>query len=164
MVNEFDKDYLSDITKDIDWDKIPPKISRLVNSPTLYLFLVVNSMEKLLRENLAGSDLTNTQFRLLMSLIILSNNGDTVTQNDLTNFLKTDKTMVSEVLRTLEKKGYIVRKSHPRDGRAKSLAVTDTGMDIIDKAINRTVRFNDTFFSPLGEEKDEFIRLLKKLL
>lgn len=164
MDNKFDKKSLSDIAMTIDWDSISPSVSKMANSPTNYLCMAVSSMERRLREYLAGFDLTHTQLTVLMSLMILTKNGNTVTQRDMAIFLNMDKTMVSEVLRTLERKGYIVRKNHPNDNRAKSLIVTDKGLDITDVAANRAVEFNDNFFSALGDEKGDFVRMLKKLI
>jgi DNA-binding MarR family transcriptional regulator len=71
--------------------------------------------------------------------------------------------MVSEVLRTLEKKGYILREDHPTDKRAKSLAVTQKGIEIIDAAVKEAVIFDREFFSVIGEDREAFIRILKKL-
>ncbi len=164
MEIELDKDSLSRIAKEIDWGAVPPELSKLTLSPSFYLMQLVHKWEKNIREKLVGFDLTNTQFNLLASLIILTNDGKVITQMDLANFLKADKMMVSEVLRTLERKGFIIRENHPNDRRAKSLIVTDKGIGIFEVALKHAVEYDDQFFSILGDDKDEFIRMLKKFL
>lgn len=152
------------IGSDADWESISPKLHMLTSSPYFYLLQVVHKWQRSSRENFAEIDLTSTQFTLLTILVVLTKDGKVVTQTDLANFLKADKMMVSDVLRTLETKGYIVRKNHPTDRRAKSLIMTEKGITINEFAMKFAIQFNEQFFSPLGDEKEELIRLLKKLL
>ena len=87
-----------------------------------------------------------------------------MTQMDLAKYLKLDKMMVSEVLRTLEKKGYILRVNNPNDKRAKSLIVTDKGVKLNEMALEKALAIDRQFFAVLGDDKDEFVRMLKKFL
>ena len=161
---ELDKERLFNITKEIDREAVSPELVKLTTSPSFYLKQVFHVWEKYLQENLNYFDLTKTQFSLLSSLVALTKDGRVVTQMDLANYLKADKMMVSEVLRALEWKGFIFREDHPDDRRAKSIAVTKKGIDIFEIAIREFVRFDEEFFSVLGDDKDEFIRILKKFL
>jgi DNA-binding MarR family transcriptional regulator len=72
--------------------------------------------------------------------------------------------MVSDVLRTLERKGYVIRVNNPKDKRAKSLLVTEKGLKTAEKALEEALTIDDRFFSTLGDDREEFIRILKKLL
>ena len=164
MDSDLDKECLSSLVKDIDWEAVYPAIGKMTDSSSYYLMQVVHGLEKTIRRELVDFDLTLTQFTLLTSLMILTKNGSAVTQMDLANSLKADKMMVSEVLRTLEKKEYVTRENHPTDRRAKSLTVTEKGLTTIEVAIKQAINLDEEFFSPLGEEKGDFIRLLKKLL
>lgn len=155
---------LFDIAKDIDIEVVFPEISKLSTSPGFYLKYIIHLWKKSVRENLVDFDLTDTQFELLASLIILTKKKEIITQTDLTNNYQADKTVVSEVLRILERKGYIIREKHPKDKRAKSLVVTDNGLEIFMRAAKQAVKIDDQFFSVLGDDKDEFIRMLKKFL
>ncbi len=164
MEYEADKECWSDIAKEIDWGSAYPAVHKLTESPTYYLKQVVHLMQKTMRESLVDFDLTNTQFTLLMGLTVLTQKSKCVTQMDLANFLKLDKMMVSEVLRTLEKKGYILRVNNPNDKRAKSLIVTDKGVKLNEMALEKALAIDAQFFSVLGDDKDEFVRMLKKFL
>ena len=164
MEYEADKECWQDIAEGIDWKSIYPAVNKLTESPTYYLKQVMHLMQKTMRESLVDFDLTNTQFTLLMGLTVLTQKSKCVTQMDLANYLKLDKMMVSEVLRTLEKKGYILRVDNPNDKRAKSLIVTDKGVKLNGMALEKAVAIDERFFAVLGDDKDEFVRMLKKFL
>lgn len=156
------------LTPPPDWERdfqsISPEIALLTGSPSYFLMKVLHTWQKKIRERLIDFDLTNTQFTMLTSLLILNRGRKPVIQADLAGFLSADKMMVSEVLRTLEKKGYIIRQDHPTDKRAKSLAVTEKGIEIIDVAAKEAVMFDREFFSVIGEDREALIRILKKLM
>jgi DNA-binding MarR family transcriptional regulator len=158
-----DEETISFNPRDIDWESFSPSVRKLTNSPSFYMGMVLHMWEKGLQGILADFDLTNTQFKLLASLMVLTKDQQIITQMDIAKLLNSDKMMVSEVLRTLEKKGYILRVSHPNDRRAKSLTVTEKGLEVVESAVQRAARFDETFFLPLGDERENFFRMLKKL-
>ena len=164
MDRELDKASLYRLVGEINRDTLNPAFLRLLESPTFYFKQVLHQMQKQIRETLVDFDLTETQFTLLMGLIVLTKDGRRATQMDLANFMKLDKMMVSEVLRTLEKKGYVNRVSNPEDKRAKSLIVTEKGIKINEMALERTVEIDEQFFSALGDDREELVRILKKLI
>ena len=161
---EIDEECLSKIAGGIDWNSVSPVIRELAVGPSYQLLRVVHRLEKTLRKGLIDFDLTNTQFSMLTSLMMLTKSGKIVTQMDLANYLDADKMMVSEVLRTLEKKGHITRERHPVDRRAKSIVVTEKGLTTIDVALKKALILEEEFYSVLGDEKDDLIKLLKKLI
>ena len=55
------------------------------------------------------------------------------TLNELASELYLDKSTASRVVATLERKGYVTRASHPEDGRAIVLTVTQSGRKLYDK-------------------------------
>jgi DNA-binding MarR family transcriptional regulator len=163
MDKGLDHESLSRAAREIDWESFSPAVQKLIDSPSFHLNMVMHMWEKSLHEIVGDFDLTNTQFKMLVSLMVLTKDERIITQMDIAHLLEADKMMVSEVLRTLEKKGYVIRVSHPSDKRAKSLIVTKKGLEIVERAVQLAAEFDDKFFSPLGDEKDDFIRLLKKL-
>jgi DNA-binding MarR family transcriptional regulator len=147
----------------IDWDSFSPSIQKLIDSPSFHLQVVVNKWEKGVQDLLADFDLTNTQFKILASLMILTRDQRIITQMDVANLTGADKMMVSEVIRKLEKKEYLIRANHPTDRRAKSLIVTQKGLDAVETAVQRAAKFDETFFSGLGDDLGSFTGMLKKL-
>jgi len=165
MIDEdIGSDSLYCITRDFDWETFFPSAHRLMESPSFFLLQVLAKQQKNMKDNLADFDLTNTQFKLLMGLVVLSKGGKSFTQTGLAKFLKLDKMVVSDVLRTLERKGYVIRVDNQKDRRAKSLLVTEKGLKTAEKALEEALAIDEAFFSVLGDDREEFIRILKKFI
>lgn len=64
--------------------------------------------------------------------------------------------MVPKVLRTLEDKTFITRHEHPTDTRAKTIKITATREQILQKAIIRVETADLEFFSDLGADLTPF--------
>lgn len=79
------------------------------------------------------------------------------TQVDVANNIGADKMMVSNVLRTLEKKGYITRNPTPYDSHAKLISLTSIIEDTIKKSLKIVENTDDKFFEKLGI-KEQFFR------
>ena len=92
-------------------------------------------------------DLTQTQLVLLAALGWLSRTSDAVTQVDIATQSNADRMMVSKVLRTLEDKGFIHRKEHPTDTRAKTITLTDSGAVVLQQALREIEQADVAFFS-----------------
>ena len=159
---EIDEKLIHQATKGIDWKSFFPEIGKMMVSPSFYLMQAQRLHERKLRDLLIDFDLTETQFYLLISLMVLTKKGEVVTQMNLADFFDADKMLVSKVLRTLEKKKMVIRKKHPVDSRAKSLIVTKKGLEAIDNVLALVAKLDEEFFSAI-DNKDEFIEQLKKL-
>ena len=159
MEIDFDQEGVSRIA---EWKSVYPEMGKLSASPIFHMMRATHSYKKSTRRLLVDFDITQTQLMLLGSLLIYTREGKVATQIDLADYLEADKMMVSKVLRTLEKKGLIIRENHPQDGRAKSLVVTEKGLKIIEATLKVVTKFNEEFFSVL-DNQDEFVRQLKKL-
>jgi len=125
--------------------------------------MVSQKWERAVDRVLDGFDTTCTQVELLSCLEELSREGNPVTQKDIAEFLDRDKNTVSEVMRLLEKKGYITRTVSETDLRAKYICLTDKGYDLLGKSVREMVRMNECFF-PERDENDELKKLLIKYL
>lgn len=136
---------------------------KLQESPSFYMKQVMQKYEKVMLNIHVNFNLTTTQIELLAALAVLINEKTLVNQNDVANFVHRDKNTVSEVLRTLEKKEYIARFPDPSDKRAKSIVITEKGLNIIENAVNDVLVIDNQFFSVESDRK-ELIELLKKYL
>jgi DNA-binding MarR family transcriptional regulator len=101
-------------------------------------------------------DLTQTQFVLLAALGWLSKKNKSVTQVDIANQSNSDRMMVSKVLRTLEDKGFITRKGHETDTRAKTIRLTNKGELLLQKAIIEIENADLDFFASLDTKLSQF--------
>ena len=109
-------------------------------------------------------DLTQTQFVLLAALGWLSKKKKSVTQVDIANQSNADRMMVSKVLRTLEEKGFIQRREHETDTRAKTIILTTSGALILQKALIEIEHADLDFFSALGNRLSLFNKNMVQLI
>lgn len=120
--------------------------------------------QRKLKSILDPYNLTHTQMVLLGALGWLSNKQEHVTQVDIANQGNADRMMVSKVLRTLENKGFILRREHPTDTRAKVIELTESGAEVLQKAMTAVENADLSFFSTLGENLSSFNKQMHTLL
>ena len=134
------------------------------DSPGFSLWQVSSMWQRQINAGLKPFDLTHAQFVLLASMTWLAGGEKPLTQIDLASHAKMDVMMTSNVLRTLEEKGLILRKPHPTDTRAKSIAVTAKGLKLAEKAVPAVESIDRKFFSQLGADTRRFNELLLMLI
>lgn len=132
------------------------------DSPGLLLWRVTNRWQAAQRAALEPFGLTHVQFVLLASLTWLASDQP-VTQRDLAAHAATDPMMTSQVLRTLESKGLVSRAPHPHDRRARSLTVTERGLELANAAVAAVEACDRAFFRPISHCSDGFVESLRKL-
>ena len=64
----------------------------------------------------------------------------------------------------MQSKDLITREEHKTDTRAKVVAITDKGAELIAQAVAKVEAFDDEFFSILATEQPSFNAQLHKLL
>lgn len=90
--------------------------------------------------------------------------NEKISQNELSQFLKKDKTTVSRTLDVIEKKGYIVRKYTNEDKRIKFITLTSFGKEALDKTEKIVTSFRKKTLNNFSkEELDAFFDFLEKL-
>ncbi len=72
--------------------------------------------------------------------------------------------MVSKVLRTLEGKGFITRREHETDTRAKTIRLTPDGELVLQKAIVEIENADLDFFAALGARLSSFNKNMAQLI
>ena len=134
------------------------------DSPGYLLGQLTMLWQRRLKKVLDPLDLTQTQFVLLAALGWLSKKSSSVTQVDIANQSNADRMMVSKVLRTLEEKGFITRQEHETDTRAKTIRLTNTGENVLQKAIIEVENADLDFFSTLDENLPLFNSSMAKII
>ncbi len=107
--------------------------------------------------------LTHTQFAILSALAWLLRSSKSVTQKEIADGSKTDRMMVSKILRTLQNKGLIERKEHETDTRAKCVFLTNKGVEILQKAFEIKNKSNEQFFENVTD-KQTFAKELQQII
>ncbi len=100
----------------------------------------------------------------LMILKVLACDNKEYTAGDLAKVLNVSTARIATAINSLESKGYVVRNRPAHDGRKVIIAITDTGVQALQKyssAVNVTMQ--DLFGRLTDEELKTFILLCKKL-
>lgn len=146
--------------KKAEWKKIS-RFKGPEQSPGFLLWQVSTDWRRRVEAALAALNLTHPQFVILASVGWLTREGSRVTQVELARHCKTDITMTSQILRTLEKKGYIERFQLEGNDRSKFPRLTEKGADLVKKAI-RTVESVDLAF--FGNHPEKCVDVLRELV
>lgn len=132
------------------------------DSPGLALWRVTNAWQRAIRAALEPFDLTHVQF-VLLAVLTAMDRSVPVTQRELAERAATDVMMTSQVLRALERKNLIRRHPHPTDGRARTLAPTPEGIEVVNRANAAVEAADRSYFAPLGDSVAELTRFLGTL-
>ena len=131
-------------------------------SPGLLLWHVTLAWQRQVGAALSPFGLTHVQFVLLAVTWWANTHDDSLpTQAEAAALAGADVKMTSQVLRTLEGKGLLVRNVDPADTRARRLQVTDTGAELAPRAVAAVEEVDRAFFAPVHE--GEAMRLLRAL-
>lgn len=119
-------------------------------STGLLLWKTHNYWQREIRKCLKPFDLTHTQFVILANTQWLLLQGEEVKQISIAKQAEVDIMMTSNIIRTLEKKGYLTRKAHQTNTRAKLVSVTPKGFEILKKALHEVENFDEKFFGRIS--------------
>jgi DNA-binding MarR family transcriptional regulator len=130
-------------------------VEKAEESSGFLLWQVTNLWQREIKKALEEFGLTHSQYVLLASIHWLTLHNQEVTQIVLSNHTKIDPMTTSTVLRTLQKKGFLHRKEHLTDTRAKTVGLTKEGIKIIKMSVVAVEKFDKDFFSLLGNKTTE---------
>ncbi|MBS0624861.1 MAG: MarR family transcriptional regulator [Verrucomicrobia bacterium] len=128
-----------------DWKNIT-QFEGPEQSPGFLLWQVSSQWRRLIEAALLKVGLTHPQFVLLANLGWLTREGKWVSQAELARQCKTDMAMTSQVLRSLERKGYLQREKQAGNERSKFPRVTPQGAELIEQAIPLVEAVDRNFF------------------
>jgi DNA-binding MarR family transcriptional regulator len=133
-------------------EKVQFPIKRPEQSLGFLFWQTTNMWQRHATAALAEVDLTHVQFVLLANIAWLERDGELVSQVELARQAKTDVMMTSKVVRTLERKGLIVRAAHRDDPRANALSLTQPGAAVLERAFTIMGQVDREFFAG-GDEQ-----------
>lgn len=108
--------------------------------------------------------ITHPQFIVLATLAYQSQFNEEITQVLLAGKTNIDVMTISQILENLEKKEYITRAVSARDSRAKSITLTQSGFDIVNKTVPLVEQIDKQFFAVLGNDQQVLNKILSTLL
>ena len=128
----------------IDWKKLS-EFEGPEQSPGFRLWKLSTLWRRQAEAALLKVGLTHPQFVLLAVTGWLTREGTQIKQVDLAKRCGTDINMTSQVLRTLERKGYLKRVQ--ADGRSKYLQLTEEGKKMVLAALPLVEEVDKEFFA-----------------
>src|SRR5215475_14405317 len=103
---------------------------------------------------------TADQFVLLATLA----RGDALTQRELAARMPSDPSTVRAMLVLLEERGLVSRNSHPTDGRARTVALTESGLRKFRQVFKAGQAIRDQMVSSLtAAETRSLVKLLRRV-
>lgn len=133
-------------------------------SPGFLLWQVSTQWRRQIEIALITLGLTHPQFVLLASVGWLTRDNTDVTQVEIARHCSTDINMTSQVLRSLEKKGYIKRYQRKGNERSKFPRLTEKGAQLVEQAIPLVEEIDRKFFKKLKQDTKKCVEILQKLL
>jgi MarR family transcriptional regulator, organic hydroperoxide resistance regulator len=123
-----------------------------------------NKINQKIAKKLLKWKVTPLQFRVLSVVAKLNSEQEIVTQINITNYLRTDQTMISKVVRDLELKQYLVREVGRTDTRAKVITITELGLSLV-KSQQKIIQEMDNQIDMDGIESDSKLgKMLNKII
>lgn len=109
----------------------------------------------------AAENVTPIQFGLL-SVVLNEPGCDQIT---LAEKLGIDRTNIADVIRRLERRGWVKRTANPNDRRMRSVTLTDRGRMFVTRTHPKMQRAQERLLSPLSErDRRRFVDLLQHLV
>ncbi|MCC0819987.1 multidrug efflux transporter transcriptional repressor MepR [Staphylococcus aureus] len=129
-----------------------------------YLFrMISHEMKQKADQKLEQFDITNEQGHTLGYLYAHQQDG--LTQNDIAKALQRTGPTVSNLLRNLERKKLIYRYVDAQDTRRKNIALTTSGIKLVEAFTSIFDEMEQTLVSQLSEEENEQMKAnLTKML
>ncbi|WP_342553387.1 MarR family transcriptional regulator [Paenibacillus sp. FSL R7-0652] len=146
------------------------KSSRYTNpqdSPGYLLWQVTTMWQKEVRRVLEPLNLTQPQFILLHTCLWLNERdveGKGVTQVQIAQFANVDVNVTSQVLRALEKRGYITRARHQTDTRANIITTTPEGTKLAIEGMNLVEESDKNFFELLADRREGYMEIMQEFI
>ena len=110
-------------------------------------------------------DISHMQYAVLASIYwLVLHSEKEVTQTRLAQHTKIASMTISQMFKVLEARGFIYRKTHSTDVRAKAVDLTPEGKELMHKAAITILNVDSKFFQVLGKNTPRFNRYLVDLL
>lgn len=106
-------------------------------------------------------DITPVQFGVISVLY----DGDSMDQRTLAKKIGADRNTTADVIRRLNRRGYLTHTVNDNDRRAKLAQITEAGKRVVEQVYPLMWKAQERFVDPLTEEEaQQFQHLLQKIL
>jgi DNA-binding MarR family transcriptional regulator len=153
----------------MEQEKSPFEIVNLVNlkEDTGFLLWQVSKLWEQAHERVLKKyyNLSHSHYAVLASIHWLSlHSKKEISQIVLAEHTKIDPMTISQLLKVMEAKGYIMRQTHSTDVRAKCIHLTQHGKDLMNESVITIAKLNANFFKILGKNLPRFNQFMNEVL
>lgn len=134
-------------------DSFPFKHEKTDDSPGFLLWKITSLWQRKLALILGEFKITQTQYAILASLLWFQRHNTPTTQAHLVEHTKIDKMTLSKAVRKLQTNGLVAREASPTDHRAIHVGFTESGYQVILKAIIAIEAADEEFFGGLSDQQ-----------
>ncbi|RZF22201.1 MarR family transcriptional regulator [Halobacteriovorax vibrionivorans] len=117
-------------------------------------------IDKMVSEEVGQYKLTKPQFDVL--LVLKFCNQDYITTTELSEELMVSKANITGIVTRLEKANLISKIVDENDTRSKKIALTESGLELIDRVMPRYFAMSDEIYSKFSEEERQ--KLLSQMI
>jgi len=119
------------------------------------------SVRRRLSADLDREGLSTSGFSVL---VVLTTAGGELELRDLRTRLRTSKANATEVVSTLESRGYVLRRRLPSDRRAAAVTLTQRGRELVDRLFPEHTERVTSAFSVLDEDEKRSLEAICRKL
>lgn len=130
-------------------------VQRAEDSSGFLLWQVTSLWQQQIKQVLNSKyQLNLSQFVVMTSIHWLTLHNNEVTQISLSQHTKIDSMNISQILKSLQSKNYVIRKEHSKDTRAKIVFLSEEGERFIKQAIIDVDVVDKNFFNNLDDVRN----------
>ncbi|MDR2179103.1 MAG: MarR family winged helix-turn-helix transcriptional regulator [Synergistaceae bacterium] len=133
-------------------------------STGLIFIRAYNKWHTTIKNELGNVGITHPQFVVMTVLYYLSQSDEFVTQASVAKMADMDAMTVSQIVRGLEKKGFLTRTANPKDTRANAVRLLEKGQHAVAQALPVVEKIDEDFFGALAGDEKTFRDFLRRLL
>jgi DNA-binding MarR family transcriptional regulator len=130
----------------------------------LLFICAYNKWHTRIKKELREIGITHPQFVVMTTLAYLTQNSEFISQARVAAMADMDEMSVSQIVRTLNKSGFLTRSDNPTDTHSYAMDLTEKGRAAVKTALPIIEGINVYFFSNLGKDKAIFLALLHQLV
>ncbi len=109
-------------------------------------------------KKLKNFDITGGELSFFISIV----DTEGITQEELSGYLKINKSTTAKAVKSLEKKGYVLKKIYDKDKRSYNLYPTKKAIELRKKMRNLAFSWNDILLGNMSkEDKKKICQLIK---
>ncbi|MDR1159817.1 MAG: MarR family winged helix-turn-helix transcriptional regulator [Syntrophomonadaceae bacterium] len=133
-------------------------------STGLIFIRAYNKWHTAIKNELRDVGITHPQFVVMTVINFLSQSDDFITQTSVAKMADMDVMSVSQIIRGLEEKGYLLRTANPKDTRANAVRLLGKGQKAIKRALPIVEKIDEDFFGVLSDNETRFRDFLHQLI